>query len=82
MAAKGKYPDEKILMIGDAPGDFKAASENGALFFPVNPGHENSSWKVFYEEALGRFIAGTYMGQYQDKLISEFRKLLPEKPSW
>lgn len=82
MAAKGKYPDEKILMIGDAPGDFKAATENGALFFPVNPGHENSSWKVFFEEALGRFIAGTYKGEYQDNLISEFRKLLPEKPSW
>ena len=42
---------------------YKAASENGALFFPVNPGHENSSWKVFYEEALGRFIAGTYKGE-------------------
>ncbi len=82
MAAKGKYPDEKILMIGDAPGDYKAARENGALFFPVNPGLENRSWKLFYEEALDRFISGTYKGEYQDKLISEFHKLLPEKPSW
>jgi phosphoglycolate phosphatase-like HAD superfamily hydrolase len=82
MAAKGKYPGEKILMIGDAPGDYKAARENGTLFFPVNPGHENRSWKLFFEEALDRFIAGTYQGEYQDKLISEFQKLLPEKPSW
>src|SRR5205814_5310386 len=31
-AAVGKYAPEKILMIGDAPGDFKAAKSNGALF--------------------------------------------------
>ena len=58
MAAKGKYPDNRILMIGDAPGDFKAARENGALFFPVVPGRENESWKLFYEEALDIFING------------------------
>jgi phosphoglycolate phosphatase-like HAD superfamily hydrolase len=40
LAAKGKYPDNKILMIGDAPGDYKAASSNGVLFYPINPGHE------------------------------------------
>jgi phosphoglycolate phosphatase-like HAD superfamily hydrolase len=82
MAAKGKYTNEKILMIGDAPGDYKAARENGTLFFPVNPGHENKSWKLFCEEALDRFIAGTYKGEYQDRLIGEFQKLLPDKPSW
>ena len=82
MAAKGRYPDDRILMIGDAPGDHKAAIGNNALFFPVVPGHENRSWKLFFEEALDRFIAGTYKGDYQDRLISEFRKSLPEKPSW
>ena len=82
MAAKGRYPDDRILMIGDAPGDHKAALGNNALFFPVVPGQENRSWKLFYEEALDRFIAGTYKGDYQDRLISEFRKSLPEKPSW
>jgi phosphoglycolate phosphatase-like HAD superfamily hydrolase len=82
MAAKGKYPDDKILMIGDAPGDYKAATDNGALFFPVLPGHENRSWRLFFEEALDMFITGRYKGDYQDRLISEFRKTLPDKPSW
>ncbi|MCI0523081.1 MAG: hypothetical protein L0Y37_05440 [Bacteroidales bacterium] len=82
MAAKGKYPDDRILMIGDAPGDFRAAHDNGALFFPVIPGHENRSWKLFFEEALDRFISGEYRGEYQQRLISEFEKSLPEKPSW
>ena len=36
LAAKGKYADDHILMIGDAPGDFKAAKSNGVLYFPIN----------------------------------------------
>lgn len=82
MAAKGRYPDDKILMIGDAPGDFKAALGNNALFFPVVPGHENRSWKLFFDEGLDRFIAGTFKGKYQEKLLKEFQESLPEKPSW
>lgn len=82
MAARGKYPDDHILMIGDAPGDFKAARENGALFFPVVPGHENKSWKLFFDEGLEKFISGKYKGKYEDHLINEFQKSLPEKPTW
>lgn len=81
-AAKGKYLDNKILMIGDAPGDLKAAKSNGVLFYPINPGHEDSSWKKFYEEALDRFFAGTYKGDYENNLITEFEKYLPENPNW
>ena len=80
--AKGKYPDNKILMIGDAPGDYEAAKLNGVLFYPVNPGHEEDSWEKFYEEALDKFFNGTYKGDYEKKLLEEFEKYLPEKPSW
>jgi len=82
LAAKGKYPSDHILMIGDAPGDMEAARGNGALFFPVNPGHEEGSWERFYKEALGKFISGQYAGTYEAKLIDEFDKLLPEQPPW
>ncbi len=82
LGAKNKYPDNKILMIGDAPGDFKAANSNGVLFYPINPGHENESWKRFYEEALDKFYALEYDGDYQKSLIEEFNSFLPEKPSW
>ena len=58
MTAKGKYPDEKCLMIGDAPGDQKAAKNNSFLFYPINPGHEEDSWNRFHEEAIDRFLAG------------------------
>ena len=81
-AAAGKYAPEKILMIGDAPGDFKAAKSNNALFFPINPGAEEISWKLFHDEALDRFFAGTYAGDYETALIHQFDSRLPEKPSW
>jgi phosphoglycolate phosphatase-like HAD superfamily hydrolase len=82
LAAKGKFPDNRILMVGDAPGDYKAASDNGVLFFPVNPGHEEESWDRFHNEALDRFFEGTYQGDYERKLLEEFNSYLPEKPGW
>jgi phosphoglycolate phosphatase-like HAD superfamily hydrolase len=81
-AAKGKYPDNHILMIGDAPGDMKAAHNNGVLFYPINPGSEDQSWEQFYKEGIDRFLAQEYIGKYQDKLIADFEKLLPVKPHW
>lgn len=81
-AAGGKVPPDKILMIGDAPGDMKAARDNNALFFPVNPGHEEESWQRFYEEGMGRFLAGTYAGEYEAALIAEFNRALPSVPPW
>jgi len=81
-AAAGKYGRDKILMIGDAPGDYKAARANGALFFPVNPGDEETSWKRLFEEGIARFFAGTYAGDYESRLVKEFDACLPEKPAW
>jgi phosphoglycolate phosphatase-like HAD superfamily hydrolase len=81
-SAAGKYPSERILMIGDAPGDLQAARSNGALFYPINPGNEEASWKRFYEEALGRFFSRAYAGDYEAQLVKEFDACLPERPSW
>ena len=69
-------------MIGDAPGDLKAARTNNALFFPVNPGHEEDSWKRLFEEGLERFIKGKYEGDYEKELLEEFERYLPATPPW
>lgn len=82
LAAGGKYGGDCVLMIGDAPGDLAAARANGALFFPVNPGHEEESWERFCREGTDRFFSHTYAGDYEATLIAEFEKLLPEKPPW
>jgi phosphoglycolate phosphatase-like HAD superfamily hydrolase len=81
-AAHGKYAPEKILMIGDAPGDFKAAKSNHALFYPIVPGKEEESWKRLHEEALDRFFQGTYAGEYEAALLKEFEACLPGEPGW
>jgi phosphoglycolate phosphatase-like HAD superfamily hydrolase len=81
-AAKDKYAPEKILMVGDAPGDQKAAKSNNALFYPIVPGREEASWDRFFNEALDRFFAGKYAGDYEAQLVKEFDASLPEQPHW
>ncbi len=76
------YEPRKMLMIGDAPGDMKAARTVGCLYYPINPGHEESSWQRFNDEALAKFFDGTYAGEYEASLITEFEEYLPEHPPW
>jgi phosphoglycolate phosphatase-like HAD superfamily hydrolase len=81
-AATGKYDADKILMIGDAPGDMKAAKANHALFFPINPGHEEGSWELFFNEGIDRFLNGTFAGEFENALIARFNEALPESAPW
>ena len=69
-------------MVGDAPGDRDAARANGVLFYPIDPGHEDESWRRFHEEALPRFFAGTYAGDYMAAQLARFEALLPDRPPW
>ena len=80
-AARG-YGDGHVLMIGDAPGDMKAAQAVGALFFPINPGDEEASWDRFLNESCDRFLREEYAGRYEDELIAEFQARLPDTPPW
>jgi phosphoglycolate phosphatase-like HAD superfamily hydrolase len=82
LTAKGKYPSNRILMVGDSPGDLKAARDVDALFFPVNPGAEEESWERFVNEGMEKFFSGEYAGDYEATLIAEFDAVLPETPPW
>jgi phosphoglycolate phosphatase-like HAD superfamily hydrolase len=82
LAAKDRYLPERILMIGDAPGDLQAARANDALFYPINPGHEERSWRRFYDDGVHRFLAGKFAGTYEASLIAEFKEFLPDRPPW
>ena len=82
LATSGKYRRNRILMIGDAPGDRDAAQANGVLFYPINPGAEAASWEQFLDEALERFLASQYAGRYEAERIAKFEALLPEAPPW
>ena len=77
-----QYGENKSLMIGDAPGDHKAAVANNCLFYPINPGNEEASWKRLYEEGIDRFLEGTFAGEYEQALFDEFSEYLPASPPW
>ena len=81
-AAGGRYAAGHVLMIGDAPGDWRAARSIDALFFPIAPGREEESWQQLQEEGLRRFFDGSFAGAYEDTLLEEFRAILPEDPPW
>ena len=82
VAAAGKYDNNHILMIGDAPGDLAAAESVGVLFYPIEPGHEEESWKWLLDEGLARFFAGTYAGDSMNDRVKRFQALLPDEPPW
>jgi len=63
---------DAILMCGDAPGDEQAARENGVLYYPILVNKENESWQSFLDEALGRFVSGSFAGAYQQSLLDAF----------
>ena len=81
-AAGGRYEAGHVLMVGDAPGDWRAARSVGALFFPIVPGREEASWQQLQEEGLRRFFDGSFAGSYENTLLEAFQAILPEDPPW
>ena len=53
------YPQDHILMVGDAPGDMKAAETNGVWFYPIMVRREEESWREF-PNAAQLLRAGLY----------------------
>jgi phosphoglycolate phosphatase-like HAD superfamily hydrolase len=82
LALARHYAPGKTLMVGDAPGDYQAAEANDALFFPINPGAEEGSWRRLFDEGIEQFFGGAFAGAYQQQLLDEFDRYLPEKPAW
>ena len=76
LARAKPYAADRRLMIGDAPGDYNAAVANDCLFYPINPGREEASWRRLHDEAIDRFFAGTFAGDYQQQILDEFDLLL------
>lgn len=69
---KKGYDKGKVLMIGDAPGDYKAAASNGVFYYPILVLHEEESWIEFKELAVSKLLNGSYEGTYQSEKIDIF----------
>ena len=59
-----------------------AAAKVGCLYYPILPGEEKRSWQRFKDEALGKFLDGTFAGEYQEMLTTEFNAKLPDEVPW
>ncbi|OPJ62523.1 HAD family hydrolase [Clostridium chromiireducens] len=73
---ENNFSNDKVLMVGDAPGDLEAALKNGVLYYPILVGKEEFSWKRLATEAVPKLMDGSYKGEYQEKLIDEFNSSL------
>ena len=69
---KKGYAAANVLMTGDAPGDYDAAIKNKVLFYPIYVRHEKEAWEEFSNDAVPRFLDGTYQGAYQEEKVGEF----------
>ena len=78
----GGYEKEKVLKIGDAPGDHEAAETNGILFYPVIPRAESKSWKRLETEGAAMFFAGSYRNALMPQLLEEFYETLLAEAPW
>lgn len=81
-AMRGKYAPDHVLKIGDAPGDYAAAQENGVLFYPIIPGNEDDCWRKLPGEPADRFRSGAYRGAYALAMANDFQARLLETPPW
>lgn len=71
MLKKG-YDKDKVLMTGDAPGDYDAAKKNDVFYYPILVRHEKESWDEFRAIAISKLTLGEYGGEYQQQKIEEF----------
>ena len=70
------YDVDKVLMVGDAPGDSDAAEKNGVYYYPILVNNESESWQELIATGLTKLKDGTYSGDYQDAKKKEFLRNL------
>ena len=54
------YDLDKVIMIGDAPGDCDAAQKNGVYYYPILVNHEKDSWDEAIAVAFPKLQSGEY----------------------
>ncbi|SEV99209.1 HAD family hydrolase [[Clostridium] fimetarium] len=78
MLSKG-YANNKVLMVGDAPGDIEAAKDCRVLYYPIIVDREVESWVNFKEDILDSFIHETYEKELMKECESQYIKDLMKR---
>lgn len=69
------YDPDKVLMIGDAPGDCDAAERNGVHFYPILVNQERESWAEAAGTAYEKLRSGEYAAYEKAKKEAFLRNL-------
>ena len=70
------YSKDKVLMVGDAVGDLKAAQKNGVMFYPIMVKKDSYSWKRFISAVIPSLVEGSYGKEFEERFINEFKENL------
>ncbi len=65
------YDLNKVVMVGDAPGDSDAAKKNNVHYYPILVNHEKESWDEAIAVAFGKLQSGEY-AEYGAKKEQDF----------
>ena len=69
------YDPDKVVMVGDAPGDCDAAERNGVHYYPILVNHEKESWDEAIAVAFGKLQDGSYAAYGAEKKQEFLRNL-------
>ena len=69
------YDPDKVVMVGDAPGDCDAAEKNGVHYYPILVNHEKESWDEAIAVAFGKLQDGSYAAYGAEKKQEFLRNL-------
>ena len=69
------YELDKVVMIGDAPGDCDAAEKNGVHYYPILVNHEKESWDEAIAVAFGKLREGDFASYEAEKKLAFLRNL-------
>ena len=69
------YDPNKVVMIGDAPGDCEAAEKNGVHYYPILVGHEKESWEESASTAFAKLRDGQFDAYGAEKKIAFLQNL-------
>ena len=61
------YDPNKVVMIGDAPGDCDAAEKNSVHYYPILVNHEKESWDEAIAVAFDKLKTGEYAAYGAEK---------------
>lgn len=79
-AATVRFPPSRVLMVGDAPADHRAAQAAGVLFFPIRAGQEEGDWKHLRHHVLPRFTADEDMGFLLNSALADWESSMRKLP--